>query len=226
MKTTLIVLIAAAAVILILKFLFWMLKGRVKWGGSAEEPMFYVSEDSEAMRTACEKARATVDQFILALSGQNIRGSVKVKVEDNQKNEFMWLDELHYSEGIFTGVINNDPQHVKNVKLGDPWKIAKEDIHDWLYMKNGKLYGNFSFKAAIQKWPKEKQVIALKDYGDAEELACEFVRESVPFLSAMAKNMTYEDMEAFVRKANIPEEKKQELFRKLKEKAEQQGHKS
>lgn len=217
-----IVIVAAA---LVLKLIQALMKKRISFGGDDQDPMFFAHQDNEMMKAASEKARQTADNFIseMQIPGTDFHGSVKVRVTDNGQAEYIWLDELEYGDGTFRGVINNNPQCVGNIKLGDPWTVGKDEIVDWLYRKNGKLYGNFTYKMAIQKWPREKQVVALKDYGDADEVARELVRESAPFLSALVKNMKPEEMEQALLRSNLPEDKKQELLAKLREKMREQS---
>lgn len=225
MSTKWIVAIVIIVVALIIKIVQAFLKNRISFGGTDEDPMFFAHEDNELMKAASEQARSNLDGFISEMqkTDSDFHGSVKVKVSDNGETEYMWLDELNYSGNMFSGVINNDPQIVGNVNLGDPWKVGKDEVVDWIYQKDGKIYGNFTYKMAIQKWPKEKQVIALKDYGDAESVSRELIHESAPFLSALMKNMKPEDMEAAIEKSNTPEEKKQKLLAKFREKMTEQS---
>jgi uncharacterized protein YegJ (DUF2314 family) len=41
----------------------------------------------------------------------------------------------------FVGEINNEPEKVTNVKLGDKATIPKAEISDWMYLENGRLVG-------------------------------------------------------------------------------------
>jgi uncharacterized protein YegJ (DUF2314 family) len=40
------------------------------------------------------------------------------------------------------GTVDNDPEIVTNVKVRDRVEIPEKDISDWMYMRDGKMYGN------------------------------------------------------------------------------------
>jgi len=171
-----------------------------------------------------EHARGTMDHFVSELhnTAGEFEGSVKVKIEDDGVIEYMWLDQLSYDNGVFKGNINNDPRSVKNVQSGDPWQVPRDEITDWMYRKDGKLFGNFTFKASIQHLSEEKQLVALKDYGDVDELRKKFsaqhVAEMQPLVSALAKSMTSQDIIKSIERSSLPDEKKKEMIDKLKRK--------
>jgi uncharacterized protein YegJ (DUF2314 family) len=51
------------------------------------------------------------------------------------------------------GTINNDPNTVTNVKLGERIEIPEADITDWLYMRDGKMVGNRTLKPLFKQMP-------------------------------------------------------------------------
>ncbi|MCV5433887.1 DUF2314 domain-containing protein, partial [Escherichia coli] len=64
--------------------------------------------------------------------------------------------ELTYSNGMFIGVISNDPGIVTNVEYGQEWKIKKEDISDWMYTRGDKIYGGYTIDPLLVTYPKEE----------------------------------------------------------------------
>ena len=42
--------------------------------------------------------------------------------------EYFWLLEIHYHDGVFTGKIDNDPDEVHTVKLGQKIDVPKAEI--------------------------------------------------------------------------------------------------
>ena len=56
-------------------------------------------------------------------------------------------------DGRLHGTINNDADIVRSVKLGDRIPIPEADISDWLYMRDGKMVGNYTLKALFGKMP-------------------------------------------------------------------------
>jgi uncharacterized protein YegJ (DUF2314 family) len=123
------------------------------WG---DDPVIMVDSDDAAMKAAFVKAKSQTDDFIKIMQSGTVSGcSVKVGITDNKQTEFFWLDDLTYTNGVFSGTIDNDPELVKNVKIGQKYDVKKEDIVDWLYMKDGKMYGNYTVRVLLPKLSKE-----------------------------------------------------------------------
>ena len=56
----------------------------------------------------------------------------------------MWLTDLHYENGQFTGVINNEPAVVSNVRMGEQHSVAAYAIDDWMILDNDQIIGGYS----------------------------------------------------------------------------------
>jgi uncharacterized protein YegJ (DUF2314 family) len=54
-------------------------------------------------------------------------------------------------DGKIFGTINNDPEIVHNVKIGDRILTPEDDISDWLYMQNGKMVGNYTLRVLFKQ---------------------------------------------------------------------------
>ena len=113
--------------------------------------------DQKEMDEAIARARREVDTFIAILEkedGENF--GVKAPVTDKGQTEHFWLSDITYKDGKFDGLIGNDPGIVSNVKLGDKWSIKKEDISDWMYMRDGKIHGTYTMRPLMKTLPKEE----------------------------------------------------------------------
>ena len=122
----------------------------------SDDKVTMVDKDDPDMLAAFAKARSETDNFIAVMNaGTGESYSVKVAVTDNVQTEYFWLDNLTYANGVFSGTIDNDPDLVKNVKMGQHIDVKKEDIFDWLYMKDGKMYGNYTVRVLLPKMSKE-----------------------------------------------------------------------
>jgi uncharacterized protein YegJ (DUF2314 family) len=104
----------------------------------------YVADDDPRMNAAIEKARSSVGQFIAALKspkpGQSAF-SIKVPFTDGGKTEHFWLTPVTYDGTNFKGVVDNEPEDVKTVKMGQSVTVAPDKISDWMYIENRKLVG-------------------------------------------------------------------------------------
>ena len=81
---------------------------------------------------------------------------MKVKIHDKDKVEHFWVGDLERKEGKILGTINNDPDIVQNVKLGERIKVNEADISDWLYMRDGKMVGNYTLRVLFKQMTKEE----------------------------------------------------------------------
>jgi uncharacterized protein YegJ (DUF2314 family) len=125
-----------------------------------DDKVIQVAADDPQMNAAIATARETVGTFTAALRkprpGQR-SFSVKMRVEDRKHVEHMWLDEVTFDGTRFHGVINNEPDLVKNVKTGDPASVEASQISDWMFVDNGKLVGGYSVRLLRERMsPKER----------------------------------------------------------------------
>jgi len=87
--------------------------------------------DKQEIETANAHARTEVDVFIAALKlGKDSDYAVKTSIEDRGEVEHFWLTEVLYRDGEFEGFIGNESGLVANVKLGQEWRLKKEQISD------------------------------------------------------------------------------------------------
>lgn len=113
--------------------------------------------DEQEMDAAIARARKEVDSFIAELSkGNGTEFAVKVPIEDKEEVEHFWLTDIVYRDQKFHGVIGNEPGIVSNVKLGQKWSVKKLEISDWMFMREGKMYGNYTVRPLLKTMPEEK----------------------------------------------------------------------
>jgi uncharacterized protein YegJ (DUF2314 family) len=126
---------------------------------SKHDKVIGVKDDDPAMVAAISKARETLPLFWRAFEKQE-RGetefALKVRITDKHGTEHFWATDLERRDGKIKGIINNDPNIVKKVKMGDVIEIPEADITDWLYMREGKLVGNFTLKVLFKQMPKKE----------------------------------------------------------------------
>jgi len=113
--------------------------------------------DEQEMEAAIARARSEVDSFIAELSkGNGSDFAVKVPIEDKEETEHFWLTDIVYRNGKFEGVIGNDPGMVTNVKSGQKWSVKKSEISDWMFMREGKMHGNYTLRPLLKTMPEEE----------------------------------------------------------------------
>ncbi|EGW8294460.1 YegJ family protein [Escherichia coli] len=113
--------------------------------------------DKQAMSDAIKHARKETDKFIEVMNKKDADTfAVKAPITDHGRTEHFWLTDVTYSNGMFIGVISNDPGIVTNVEYGQEWKIKKEDISDWMYTRGDKIYGGYTIDPLLVTYPKEE----------------------------------------------------------------------
>ena len=121
---------------------------------SSPETLVEDGYDQAEMAAATKRAIAEVDTFIADLrSGRSEDYAVKAPIEDNGETEHFWLTGVTFANNKFTGTINNEPGMVSNVTMGQQFIIGKTEISDWMFMRNGKMYGNYTLRPLLATMP-------------------------------------------------------------------------
>lgn len=108
-----------------------------------------VRSEEPALRRAAESAQATLDDFLTKAKQQPAGTSayaLRVRIQEGRDAEYFWLDEFTWSDGAFTGRINDEPRLVKGIKPGQIVKFSRSQVADWKYVEEttGKTVGNFT----------------------------------------------------------------------------------
>lgn len=123
---------------------------------SKRDDVVGIADDDPEMTAAIAKARETLPQFWQVFDKRE-RGetdfALKVRITDKRGVEHFWTTDLARRDGKTVGTINNDPNTVASVKLGDRIEIPEADITDWLYMRDGKMVGNLTLRPLFKQMP-------------------------------------------------------------------------
>jgi uncharacterized protein YegJ (DUF2314 family) len=122
----------------------------------AQDRTVPVSADDPQMNAAIRDARRTVAKFIAALKSPKSSQagfSVKMRIDDGDAVEHFWLSQVSFEGTVFRGVIDNDPDTVTNVRLGDPERVKPSEISDWMYVDHGVLVGGYTIRALRARLP-------------------------------------------------------------------------
>lgn len=113
--------------------------------------------DEQEMNAAINRARAELPRFLQAFKnhdGQDF--AVKVPINDGTETERFWLIDISFDGSEFSGKIGNEPGVVHNVKEGQSWKVRKNDISDWMFIKDGKIYVNYTMRPLLKRMPADQ----------------------------------------------------------------------
>jgi uncharacterized protein YegJ (DUF2314 family) len=113
--------------------------------------------DEAEMIAATQRSINEVDSFIADLkSGRSENYAVKAPIEDGGETEHFWLTGVTFANDKFTGTINNEPGMVSNVEMGQEYTLGKTEISDWMYMRDGKMYGNYTMRPLLATMPEDQ----------------------------------------------------------------------
>lgn len=126
------------------------------------EPTIYnVEENDVEMNKAIEKAKQTIDSFDYAFKNNSrvfTFFGLKKKFEENGNIEHIWIGNIQKIEsGKYIGVIDNLPEKIKSVKLGDTVQIEKKEISDWMYIKKSELHGGYTIRLLRERMTEEER---------------------------------------------------------------------
>jgi len=127
-----------------------------------------VSSNDPDMDAAVRKAKTTLPEFIALIRAPRrtmTNYAVKVRISDQNGNEFFWVGRPREKNGHFIGRINNVPRLVKNVQQDQLISFKQSDILDWLYVENDRMVGNFTACALLKKELPVEQAEFKKKYG-------------------------------------------------------------
>ena len=119
-------------------------------------PVTEVEFDDKEMAAAIDDARASLAAFIERLKNPRPTDesfSVKKKISDGKAVEHLWITDVSYSDGKFTGILNEEPQSVRNVVFGQEVTVEETEILDWMYLDDGKLIGNYTLRVFLERMP-------------------------------------------------------------------------
>ena len=120
--------------------------------GAADTTIGIEEEDAD-MKSAIVKARASLPRFWQSFEHRKpgeADFSLKVKITDKHGTEHFWVSNLERKDGKIMGTIDNAPNVVRRVKMGDRIEIPEEDISDWTYLRDEKLIGNYTLRALFK----------------------------------------------------------------------------
>jgi uncharacterized protein YegJ (DUF2314 family) len=106
-----------------------------------------VSSDDARMNAAIAKARATAGTFVRALRAPKASQSgfsIKIRVAEGEAREHFWLSNVRYDGSVFSGEIDNEPETVNTVKMGQAVSARPGEISDWMFVDHGKLVGGYT----------------------------------------------------------------------------------
>ena len=115
-----------------------------------------VQPDDAEMLAAMQTARARFPEFwrevsadyqrvIPALGGSMVKAYFCDEAAP-EGGEHMWVSEVEYDGKTITGVLEDTPRELRNVRSGERVSFPLERLSDWFYVDEGKAVGAFTVK--------------------------------------------------------------------------------
>jgi len=138
-----------------------------------DEVTFMADADPE-MKKAFATARSTLADFLKRARAPDpgtAYYAVKVGVKDGEFTEYFWIGPFSHEGDRFSGVLDNSPRTVRNVRKGQTYHFPKAHIVDWTFFdeKERRMHGNFTMCALLTKEPPREAEAAKSKFG----LRCE-----------------------------------------------------
>lgn len=110
--------------------------------------------DDPDLDAAIAAARKTLDKFIARLQHPQ-RGEV-FSIEGafaapDGSHEHVWLGDVAYRDGIFTGLVTSKPEKPISVKFGEKASVKLADVTDWMILKGGASEGGYTVDLLLRR---------------------------------------------------------------------------
>ena len=131
---------------------------------------FWLPKGDPDLAAAMRKARETLPQFLALArnppaSASNFAVKVGVRGKDKDVVEYFWVGNFVEKDGQFSGRIDNDPDTVNTVKLGDTISFGQGEIVDWIYLDGRRLKGNYTLCVLLRRSPAEEAQAVVRKFG-------------------------------------------------------------
>lgn len=149
--------------------------------GLAGDNFVSIPVEDPYLVAAKQKARETLSGFLVLARAPRPtmeQLSLKIRIQEGDKNEFIWVHPFEQKKEAFSGVVNSMPRFVRSVTRGQRIAFTEAEIADWLYVEDGRMKGNYTACAIIRREPQEQQEAFKQRHG----LNCDFLgtRSSIP----------------------------------------------
>jgi uncharacterized protein YegJ (DUF2314 family) len=141
-------------------FLFSCEKKTPGPGAIPRDPALALSQSDGTLREIGLRAREELPVFIRKMQkpGPGEGGfMVKCPFPADQgsgfRHEELWIGEIDFEDGRYSGVLINQPYHIGACRAGDRVFFSLDDISDWMYTRDGRIVGGLSVKYLIEGIP-------------------------------------------------------------------------
>jgi len=111
----------------------------------------FAGDDAE-MSAAKLRARQTLPTFWRHLASHpEMEHDLKVGMPTTGGSlEHIWVGDIKDEGNKIAGRLVNDPVDLAGLSMGSPVTFTRDQITDWAYVKDGKLYGHYTTRVVVK----------------------------------------------------------------------------
>ena len=128
------------------------------------DPTQHRDQADEGLSLIAENARNTLPVFFRRLQSPlrgdgnfRIKYALKTDAGSVFSREQVWLSDIRYRDGIYSGVLSNSPYYISGLARGKRISFDIEDITDWMFIRAGKITGGLSIKYLLEQIPEHER---------------------------------------------------------------------
>jgi len=108
--------------------------------------------DDAQMNGAKLKARQTLPIFWRHLEAHpEMEHDLKVGLPTAAGSlEHIWVSDIKIDGAKIAGRLVNDPVDLAGLSMGSPVTFTRDQISDWAYVKDGKMYGHYTTRVVVK----------------------------------------------------------------------------
>jgi uncharacterized protein YegJ (DUF2314 family) len=119
------------------------------------EGVYTASSADPIVNGAMEQARSTLPAFWKAYDstdGTRDQFMLKVRLETpSGMAEHIWMGVTSREGNVIHGLLANEPAEIPELRLNSPITVTTDKVSDWGYVREGKLYGNFTSRVLLRQ---------------------------------------------------------------------------
>jgi uncharacterized protein YegJ (DUF2314 family) len=119
-----------------------------------------VERSDPVMAAAIKKAEDTLPSFFQTFDTKADgaeRFSIKIKYPTRMGPlEHIWATVISHRGDQVTAQISNQPVDIPNLQGGQTVTVPKSQLSDWMFWRNGKIFGGQTIRAVLPKLPAEQ----------------------------------------------------------------------
>lgn len=128
--------------------------------GDASDPVVSFASDDAEMNRAMERARLSLDEFDSRIRQPPSRQQdigLKGRFEQHGTVEHMWISEVRIASDGYHGILQNEPQIVTGLKMGDAVVVPRDRVSDWYAIEEGHLVAGYTMRIVHDRMSAEER---------------------------------------------------------------------